>query len=77
MDVAGWLRALGLEQYEAAFRENGVGAEDVCHLTAEDLEGLGVTPIGQFDHRSPGINIRGRTPPAHGDVLRSGGFDRR
>jgi hypothetical protein len=24
MDVAGWLRSLGLAQYEAAFRENGV-----------------------------------------------------
>jgi hypothetical protein len=24
MDVADWLRALGLEQYEAAFRVNGV-----------------------------------------------------
>jgi hypothetical protein len=24
MDVGGWLRALGLEQYEAAFRENKI-----------------------------------------------------
>ena len=39
MDVADWLRALGLEQYEATFRENGVGAEDLRHLTAEDLRG--------------------------------------
>ncbi len=46
MDVADWLRALGLERYEAAFRENEVGAEDLCHLTAEDLEGLGVAAIG-------------------------------
>ena len=43
MDVAGWLQALGLQTYQAAFRENGVNAEDLCHLTAEDLEGLGVT----------------------------------
>jgi hypothetical protein len=46
MDVSDWLRNLGLERYEATFRENGVSAEDVCHLTAEDLEGLGVTAIG-------------------------------
>ncbi len=46
MDVASWLRNLGLERYEAAFRENDVGAEDLCHLTAEDLEGLGVAAIG-------------------------------
>ena len=46
MDVASWLRNLGLERYEAAFRENDVGAEDLRHLTAEDLEGLGVAAIG-------------------------------
>ncbi len=46
MDVAGWLRDLGLERYEAAFRENDVSAEVLCHLTAEDLEGLGVGTIG-------------------------------
>src|SRR3954454_6857341 len=46
MDVGAWLRSLGLEQYEAAFRENGVSGEDLCHLKAEDLEGLGVIAIG-------------------------------
>jgi class 3 adenylate cyclase len=46
MDVADWLRALGLERYEAAFRENDVSAEVLCHLTAEDLAGLGVATIG-------------------------------
>src|SRR6202042_2350430 len=46
MDVADWLRALGLEQYEAAFRENGVRAEVLCHLTADDLKELGVTAVG-------------------------------
>ena len=46
MDVASWLRNLGLERYEASFREHDVSADDLCHLTAEDLEGLGVTAIG-------------------------------
>jgi SAM domain (Sterile alpha motif) len=46
MDVADWLRALGLEQYEAAFRENAVGFELLPDLTAEDLKDLGVTLIG-------------------------------
>jgi class 3 adenylate cyclase len=46
VDVASWLRELGLERYEAAFRENDVSAEDLCHLTAEDLDGLGVSAIG-------------------------------
>ena len=46
MDVASWLRNLGLERYEAAFRENDVRAEALCHLTAEDLKELGVTGVG-------------------------------
>jgi class 3 adenylate cyclase len=46
MEVASWLRSLGLERYEAAFRENDVGADVLCDLTAEDLEGLGVAAIG-------------------------------
>jgi SAM domain (Sterile alpha motif) len=46
VDVASWLRNLGLERYEATFRENDVWTEDLRHLTAEDLEGLGVTAIG-------------------------------
>jgi class 3 adenylate cyclase len=46
MDVADWLRALGLERYEATFRENDVRAEVLCHLTAEDLKELGVATVG-------------------------------
>jgi SAM domain (Sterile alpha motif) len=46
MDVAAWLRGLGLGQYEQAFRENDIDAEVVADLTAEDLIGLGITSIG-------------------------------
>ena len=46
MDVGAWLKSLGLEQYAAAFHENGVGEEDLRHLTAEDLQDLGVTAVG-------------------------------
>ncbi len=46
MDVANWLRDLGLQRYEASFRENDVRAEDLCHLTAEDLDGRGVVAVG-------------------------------
>jgi class 3 adenylate cyclase/tetratricopeptide (TPR) repeat protein len=46
VDVASWLRNLGLERYEAAFRENGVSAEVLCLLTAEDLRELGVAAVG-------------------------------
>jgi hypothetical protein len=36
----------GLEQYEAAFRENAVSADVLRHLAAEDLGALGVAAIG-------------------------------
>jgi len=33
MDVAVWLQGLGLEQYEALFRENDIDAEVLSDLT--------------------------------------------
>ena len=42
MDVGGWLRSLGLEKYEAAFRENEIDETVLPSLTAEDLKELGV-----------------------------------
>ncbi len=46
MDVAEWLRKLGLEQYAAAFRENAVTADVLSVLTADDLKELGVAAVG-------------------------------
>ena len=46
MDVAAWLRGLGLEQYAPAFRDNDVDGEVLPELTADDLIGMGVTSIG-------------------------------
>ncbi len=46
MDVAAWLRGLGLEQYAPAFRDNDVDGEVLPELTADDLIGLGVNSIG-------------------------------
>jgi SAM domain (Sterile alpha motif) len=43
MDVAVWLRGLGLQQYEALFRENDVDAEVLSDLTDGDLEKIGVS----------------------------------
>src|SRR5271165_2027689 len=43
MDVADWLRSLGLGQYEATFRDNSVGPDVLPDLTDGDLEKLGVT----------------------------------
>jgi hypothetical protein len=46
MELGGWLRSLGLEQYESAFRDNAVDETVLPGLTAEDLKDLGVGPIG-------------------------------
>ena len=46
MDLGGWLRRLGLEQYEAAFRENEIDDTVLPSLTAEDLKDLGVGIVG-------------------------------
>ncbi|TIX10458.1 MAG: adenylate/guanylate cyclase domain-containing protein, partial [Mesorhizobium sp.] len=46
MDVGDWLRRHGLEQYEAAFRENKIDDTVLPTLTAEDLKDLGVGFVG-------------------------------
>jgi class 3 adenylate cyclase/predicted ATPase len=45
MDVADWLRRLGLSQYEPAFRESEINADVLPELTEQHLEKLGV-PLG-------------------------------
>src|SRR6516225_597528 len=46
MDIVVWLRSLGLERYESAFRENEITEKVLPRLTAEDLKDLGVTIVG-------------------------------
>ena len=46
MDVAAWLKNLGLGQYETAFRDNGIGEAVLPHLTVEDLKEIGVATVG-------------------------------
>jgi class 3 adenylate cyclase/predicted ATPase len=46
MDICAWLRGLGLERYEQAFRENAIDEAILPKLTAEDLRDLGVTAVG-------------------------------
>jgi class 3 adenylate cyclase len=53
MDLGGWLWSLGLEQYEAAFRENEINDTVLPSLTAEDLKDLGVVIVG---HRRTLLN---------------------
>jgi hypothetical protein len=46
VDIAAWLRGLGLEQYEQAFRDNANDAAVLPVLTADDLKDLGVNLVG-------------------------------
>ena len=46
MDIAGWLRELGLEQFEPAFRENDIDGDMLQSPTAEDLRELGIGSVG-------------------------------
>jgi hypothetical protein len=46
MDLGGWLRSLGLERYEAAFRENEIDDTVLPNLTAVDLKDLGIGIVG-------------------------------
>jgi hypothetical protein len=57
MDVAEWLRGLGLEQYAPGFCNNNLDREVLHRLTAEDLRELGVASVGIAGGRS--------TPSAH------------
>ena len=66
MNLQGWLRALGLERYEAAFRENAIDVAVLLNLTAEDLKDLGVNLVG---HRHKLLNAIAKLRTAPPDVL--------
>src|SRR3954447_2806665 len=46
VDIGIWLRGLGLERYEQAFRANDVDGQILPKLTVEDLAALGVASVG-------------------------------
>ncbi len=46
MEIAAWLHSLGMQQYEAAFRDNAIDAAVLPELTADDLKDLGISLVG-------------------------------
>jgi class 3 adenylate cyclase/predicted ATPase len=66
MEIGAWLRSLGLERYEPAFRENEVDWEALPKLTAEDLKDLGVVLGGHRRRLLDAIATLGaaEAPPA-------------
>ena len=45
-DIEQWLAALGLSQYADSFRANHIDGALLVRLTADDLQGIGVTSLG-------------------------------
>jgi class 3 adenylate cyclase len=85
MDIAEWLRGLGLDQYLPAFRANDIDGEVLRRLTAEDLRELGVASIGHRRRLLDAITALGppnaraeptlgplRNPPPHAGEGRVG-----
>src|SRR5690349_9508810 len=46
MEVAEWLRQIGLERYAELFARHAISADVLPHLTAEDLKDAGVASVG-------------------------------
>jgi class 3 adenylate cyclase len=62
MHLGEWLRSLGLERYEAAFRENAIDDTVLPTLTSEDLKDLGVSLIGHRRRLLDAIAALGANP---------------
>jgi class 3 adenylate cyclase/predicted ATPase len=62
MEVAVWLRGLGLEQYAQLFRDNDIDGEILCGMTAEDLKELGISSFGHRRRLLNAITALGRPP---------------
>ena len=86
LDIAAWLRDLGLERYAPAFGDAEVTPEALQELTDTDLRGLGL-PLGPRKLVLKAIRDlagpcalaapgRGGAAAADGDVLRPGRLDR-
>jgi hypothetical protein len=69
MDITAWLRNLGLERYEQAFRDNEINESVLLKLTTEDLKELGVIAVGPRRILLDAIaNLRGETAAKHNEA---------
>ena len=65
MDVGEWLKGIGLDQYEANFRDNKIDAAVLPQLTADDLKDIGVVAVGDRRKLLAAIAaLASATPPA-------------
>jgi class 3 adenylate cyclase/predicted ATPase len=63
VDLAAWLRGLGLQRYEAVFRENEIDCEVLPELEESDLEKIGI-PLGPRKLLLKAIRALGTGAPA-------------
>jgi class 3 adenylate cyclase/predicted ATPase len=64
LDINGWLRGIGLEQYAQTFRDNAIDADVLRDLTDEHLRELGL-PLGarlKLLRAVAGLGTSGQTP---------------
>src|SRR4051794_36933907 len=62
-DVSDWLRGLGLEQYETAFRTNDIDCDLLPGLTADDLKEMGIASLGHRKRLLDAIAALRTQPP--------------
>src|SRR6516225_6908414 len=70
MDIADWLRGLGLEQYAQLFRDNDIDGEILGGMNAEDLKELGLSSFGHRRRLLNAITALGGAPATR-DVAQS------
>jgi class 3 adenylate cyclase len=64
VDIADWLRGLGLEKYAAAFDENAINWDVLPELTTDDLKEIGVAAVGDRRRLLAAIAVLSAAPPA-------------
>ena len=62
MDIAEWLRGLGLGKYAPAFAENAIDWDVLPELTADDLKEVGVAAVGDRRRLLAGITALSGCP---------------
>jgi class 3 adenylate cyclase/tetratricopeptide (TPR) repeat protein len=67
LDVATWLRGLGLGQYERAFLDQDIDGDVLLQLTADDLVAVGVASVGHRRKLLAAIAALQEPLPVHND----------
>ena len=70
IDIADWLRGLGLEEYAQLFRDNDIDGEILGGMNAEDLKELGISSFGHRRRLLNAITALGGAPATR-DVAQS------